>query len=108
MQHASNGVVGLETLLSLTLDIVQDGSMTLIKALSKMTCEPANLLGLDVGRLQKGGAADMVIFDPSAEWIVDLDKLVSKSKNTPFEGRKMKGKVTRTIVDGRTVFKQEV
>ena len=50
----------------------------------------------------------MVIFDPSAEWIVDLDKLVSKSKNTPFEGRKMKGKVTRTIVDGRTVFKQEV
>ena len=108
MQHASNGVVGLETLLSLTLDLVQDGSMTLIKALSKMTCEPANLLGLDVGRLQKGGAADMVIFDPSAEWIVDLDKLVSKSKNTPFEGRKMKGKVTRTIVDGRTVFKQEV
>ncbi|MBJ26290.1 MAG: dihydroorotase [Rhodospirillaceae bacterium] len=107
MEHASNGVVGLETLLSLTLELVNNGHLTLLEALSKITCEPADLIGLKAGKFYKGAPADMVIFDPDAEWTVDLEKIISKSKNTPFEGRKMIGKVNRTIVDGRTVFKQE-
>ena len=108
MQHASNGVVGLETLLPLTLDLVDKGELTLINALSKITCNAADLLGLNAGHLKIGGPADLVIFNPEAEWIVELDKIKSKSKNTPFEGKKMKGQIIRTVVDGRTVFEYGV
>ena len=107
MQHAANGVVGLETLLPLTLDLVNKGELTLIDALSRITSSPANLLDLENGHLRKNGPADLVLFDPNAEWTVKLENLYSKSKNTPFEGKLMRGQVIRTVVDGRTVFERE-
>ena len=107
MQQAANGVVGLETLLTLTLELWRAGHMPLLDALSRVTSSPADLLGLPAGRLAKGRPADLVIFDADATWVVDLGELHSKSKNTPFEGRTMTGRALRTVVDGRTIFQRE-
>ena len=65
---------------------------------------PAKLLGLSAGRIAKGAPADLVLCDLNAPVVIDADKLVSKSKNSPFDGRRLQGKVLRTVVDGRTVF----
>jgi dihydroorotase len=102
--QAEFGVVGLETLLPVALQLVHDGSIGLLALLEKMTCAPAGLLGLDAGRLRKGAPADLILFDPEAPWRVREEDLKSLSKNTPFEGRPVQGRVLRTIVDGRTIY----
>jgi dihydroorotase len=102
--QAEFGVVGLETLLPIALQLVHDGSMSLLAVLERLTCTPADLLGLDAGRLRKGAPADLILFDPEAPWRVREEDLRSLSKNTPFEGRPVQGKVLRTMVDGRTIF----
>jgi dihydroorotase len=102
--QAEFGVVGLETLLPMSLQLVHDGSIGLLEMLAKLTCAPANLLGLDAGRLRKGAPADLILFDPEAPWKIREEDLRSLSKNTPFEGRLVQGKVRRTLVDGRTIF----
>ncbi|KAF0119182.1 MAG: dihydroorotase [Rhodospirillaceae bacterium] len=102
--QAEFGGVGLETLLAVTLDLYHDGHMSLLSALRLLTSGPAGLLGLDAGRLRKGGAADLVLFAPDRAWQVVADTLVSKSKNAPFDGRPVQGRILRTVVDGRTVF----
>ena len=102
--QAEFGVVGLETLLPISLQLVHDGSISLLEMLAKLTCAPADLLGLDAGRLRKGAPADLILFDPEAPWRVREENLRSLSKNTPFEGRPVQGKVLRTMVDGRTIF----
>jgi dihydroorotase len=102
--QAEFGVVGLETLLPVALQLVHDGSMGLLEVLGKLTCAPADLLGLDAGRLRKGAPADLILFDPEAPWRVREEDLRSLSKNTAFEGRPVQGKVLRTLVDGRTIF----
>jgi len=106
MQAAAGGV-GLETLLSVTLDLYHNGHMSLLDALTKITCAPANLMGLRAGRLEKGSRADFILFDPDAPWQVIADDLISKAKNSPFDGRPVQGLVHRTIIDGRTVFRRE-
>ena len=68
---------------------------------------PADLLGLPAGKLVEGGAADLVLFDAERGWKVDADTLHSKSKNSPFDGRPVQGRVLRTVIDGRTVFELE-
>lgn len=103
---AADGGVGLETLLPLALELHHNGHLSLRDALGLVTCKPASLLGLAAGRLVKGGAADMVIFDSQRGWKVDADFLLSKSKNSPFDGRLVQGKVVRTVIDGRTVFNE--
>ncbi|MBT6441331.1 MAG: amidohydrolase family protein, partial [Alphaproteobacteria bacterium] len=90
--------------LPLTLELARNGDMPLLSALSRVTSSPADLLKLPGGRLAKGQPADLVIFDVDETWVVDPDKLQSKSKNTPFEGRTMTGRAHRTVVDGRTVY----
>ena len=102
--QAEFGVVGLETLLSVALGLVHDGTLPLLDLLDKLTRAPADILGLDAGRLKKGAAADIILFDPDTPWRLNPDDLISLSKNTPFEGRLTQGKVLRTIVDGRTIF----
>ncbi|WP_114393570.1 dihydroorotase [Oleisolibacter albus] len=103
--QAAFGAVGLETLLPLTLDLVQKGALPLLRALAAVTCIPADILGLrHLGRLTKGGPADLVIFDPDRPWRVDGEKLQSKSKNTCFDKRPVQGMVLRTVVDGRSVY----
>jgi dihydroorotase len=102
--QAEFGVVGLETLLPVSLQLVHDGVMSLLAVLERLTCTPADLLGLDAGRLRKSAPADLILFDPEAPWRVREEDLHSLSKNTPFEGRPVQGKVLRTMVDGRTIF----
>ncbi|HYC03690.1 MAG TPA: dihydroorotase [Azospirillaceae bacterium] len=103
--QAAFGAVGLETLLPLTLELVHKGRMSLLDALAAITCRPADVLGLPaLGRLAKGGPADLVLFDPDMPWKVDADRLLSKSKNSCFDKRPVQGKVMRTVVDGRVVF----
>jgi len=102
--EAAKGIVGLETSLPLALVLVEQNVMTLERVIAAMTIAPARNLGLDRGTLSVGAPADVAIFDPKREWTVDAAALASKSKNTPFDGWKLKGKVTRTIVGGRSVW----
>ena len=107
---AAFGVIGLETLLPLTLGLVHKGEVPLMTALKAVTCRPAELLRLPagVGRLTRGGQADLVAFDPDRPWVVDVESFQSKSKNSPFDGMPVMGRAMRTVVDGRTVFAREV
>ena len=105
--QAAFGGIGLETLLAVSLELYHHGQMTLLDVLKLLTSGPADLLGLASGRLAKGGPADLVIFDPEKAWKVDADDLLSKSKNSPFDGRPVQGKVLQTVIDGRTVFRAE-
>jgi len=98
------GIVGFETALPLTLQLVHDGVLSLEQALDKLTRAPAQLFHLPVGSLMPGSLADVVIFDPEEEWVVDPERFQSKSHNTPFGGMSMKGKVKMTLVEGRLVY----
>jgi dihydroorotase len=105
--EASYGAIGLETLLPALLRLVADNQVTLVQALKPVTSGPADLLGLPQGRLAIGAPADLVLFDPNAPWLCDRDLLLSRSKNSPFDGRRLEGKVLHTWVDGRTVFERK-
>lgn len=102
--EAPFGIVGLETALSLTLGLVEEGVMSLEQAVEKLTSAPAAAFGLKKGTLAVGADADVTIVDQQAEWVVDPGKFRSKSRNTPFVGWKVKGRVLTTIVGGRVVF----
>ena len=102
--EAPFGIVGLETALSLTLGLVEEGVMSLEQAVEKLTSSPASAFGLKKGTLAVGADADVTIVDQQAEWVVDPGKFRSKSRNTPFVGWKVKGRVLTTIVGGRVVF----
>ncbi|WP_029014146.1 dihydroorotase [Niveispirillum irakense] len=103
--QAAFGAVGFETLLPLALELVHKGQLPLSRALAALTHIPADILGLkSLGRLTKGGPADLVLFDADRPWCVEADKLASKSKNCCFDRRPVQGMVMRTVVDGRTVF----
>lgn len=104
---AAFGIIGIETLLPLTLGLVHMGKLRLLDALAAVTCRPADILRLPFGRLMAGRPADLVVFDPDRPWRIDESAFRSKSKNSPFDGRPVIGRVTRTIVDGRTVFALE-
>jgi len=101
---AAFGIVGLETMLPVSLQLERDGVLPMSDLLAKMTCNPARLLGLDAGTLSVGVHADVTIFDPEATWIVDRDQLVSKGKNTPWHGKEMTGQVTHTLKSGQIVY----
>ncbi|MGH7235159.1 MAG: dihydroorotase [Nitrospiraceae bacterium] len=101
---APNGIVGLETALPLTLALVEEGVLSLEAAIAKLTTEPARAFGLSKGSLAPGADADVVVVDPEAQWEVDPARFRSKSRNTPFAGWKVKGRVITTIVAGRVVY----
>ena len=103
---AMNGIVGLETALPLSLQLVEDGLIDLPKAVALLTCGPAAALGIPAGQLEEGGVADVTVIDPELEWTVDAQKLVSKSKNTPFDGWKMNGAALCTIVGGKIAYRR--
>ena len=102
--EAAPGAVGLQTLLPALLAFHHEGRIPLLDLIRTVTCAPADLLGLPAGRLAKGAPADVVLCDLAAPLVIDADKLMSKSKNSPFDGRRLQGKVLRTLVDGRTVY----
>ena len=105
LEQAPSGMVGLETSLGVTLtQLYHTGEMSLPQIVGKMTSNPARILGLDKGRIAVGLDADITIFDPNEEWTVDAEQFASKGRNTPFNGRKLKGKVKYTIVSGKIVY----
>jgi dihydroorotase len=98
------GIVGLETALSLGLtELVGSGILTLPELVDRMSTTPARVYHLAGGSLKRGEPADVVVFDPAARWTVDPDRFFSKSRNTPYAGRELTGRVVRTLVGGRTV-----
>ncbi len=103
-EEAASGAVALETFLPAALRLYHDGSLSLPQLFRAMSLNPANRLGLASGRLAKGAPADLIVFDPDAPFILDRFALHSKSKNTPFDGAKMQGRVRATLVGGMPVF----
>jgi dihydroorotase len=103
---ALNGIVGLETALPLSLRLVEDGVLLLKDAIARLTIGPARALGIPRGTLEVGAAGDVTIIDPELKWTVAAEKLLSKSKNTPFDGWKLKGAATHTIVGGKIVYQR--
>lgn len=99
--RAAFGIVGLETMLPLTLGLVRDGVLTLERAVEAMSLAPARILGLDRGTLNIGAPADLVVFDAELSWSLVASELHSKSHNTPFDGSEMCGKALLTFVGGR-------
>ncbi len=98
------GIVGLETMLPLSIEhLVKPGHLTLAQVIEKMTIAPARILGLESGSLKEGARADIIIFAPDESWTLRASELASKSKNTPFDGSAMTGRVLTTIVDGTII-----
>ena len=104
-EEAAPGAVGLETLLAALLTLHHEGRVSLVDLVRSVTLKPAQLLGLDAGSLCPGCPADLVVCDPNAPFVVDADKLCSKSKNSPFDGRRLQGKVLMTMVGGRMAYR---
>lgn len=102
--EAADGAIGLETLLPAGLSLVHEGSLSLARLIEATSVVPARLLGLDGGRLEPGAPADLVLIDPDTPWVLDVEELRSKSKNTPYEERRLQGRAVRTMVAGRTVY----
>ena len=105
-EAAASGAVGLETLLPAAMQLVHGEYMDLPTLWRALSLNPAKLLGLDVGRIEIGAPADLVLFDPDKPFILVRSKLLSKSKNTPYDGRTMQGKVIRTFIAGKEVYRQ--
>ena len=106
-EDAASGAVALETFLPAAMRLYHAGQLTLPQLFRAMALNPAKRLGLPQGRLAAGAPADLVLFDPDAPFVLDRFKLNSKSKNTPFDGQRMEGKVLGTWVDGKRVFPRE-
>ena len=105
MYDASNGISGLETSYAVCYTtLVESGTITQERLSELMTYNPAAVLGVECGRLEKGGLADITLVDNGAEWTVDPQKFASKGKNTPFAGKTYKGRVEYTLVGGKVVY----
>lgn len=105
-EEAASGAVGLETLLPAALRLFHAGHVTLPQLFRALSLNPARRLGLDCGHLGKGSPADLVVFDPHTPFVMDRFTLNSKSKNTPFDGQKLQGRVLACYVGGREVFRR--
>ncbi|GAB4471807.1 MAG: dihydroorotase [Burkholderiaceae bacterium] len=102
--EAAPGATALETLLPLVLKWARDSSVPLAKALAKVTCAPARLLGVDTGCIADGAKADLVLFDPDEPWCVTPEALASHGKSTPFAGSELQGRARMSIVGGELRF----
>lgn len=104
---APNGSVGMETSFAVANTyLVKTGLLTMGQLIEKMSVNPARILGIPAGTLQVGAPADIALIDPGERWTVDVNKLHGKSKNTPFKGKKLRGKVKMTILGGKVVFEE--
>lgn len=105
--QAEPGISSLETLLPLTLKLVEDKILNLDEAIALLTCKPADILGVDAGRLAIGDTADVCIFDPQTRWTLTADQMISRGRNTPFLGTSLQGRVTYTLIGGRVVYEKQ-
>lgn len=105
--NAPFGITGLETSLCLTYtELVLKGVLTPMQMVERMSCAPAKIIGIDRGTLLPGAVADITVMDPECEFVIDRKDFVSMGHNTPFDGRKVKGKVMLTMVGGKIVYKE--
>jgi len=105
---APNGIIGLETALAVSVThLVETGSLGFATLVERMSCSPARLFHLPGGTLRRGAEADITVFDPKMQWIVEPAEMVTKGRNTPYAGMTLTGRATCTIVGGRIVYKLE-
>jgi len=105
--QAAFGISNFETALGSVLALVENGQVNLSTIINSMTYAPAQILNSKLGTLSKGASADVTIFDPKAEWVVDSDNFTSKGKNTPLAGTTLKGKVLATLVNGTFAYRDK-
>ncbi|MDR2876636.1 MAG: dihydroorotase [Chromatiales bacterium] len=101
------GISGLETLLPLSLRLVDEGVLTMTEAIARLSWHPARILGVQAGKLSVGMPADVCVFDPESHWVPGRHTLRSRGHNTPFLGWEMKGEVTHTLLEGRIVYERD-
>lgn len=106
-EEAASGAVALQTLLPAAMRLVHSGYLDLPALFRALSLNPAKRLGLDCGRMATGAPADLVLFDPDKPFVLDRATLLSKSRNTPFDGQRMEGRVIATFVAGKQVFTAE-
>ena len=104
--QAATGATGIETLLPLALELFHNGSLKLNKIIASITSNPAKILGIDKGSLQIGRDADLCVVDINKPWVVNKADLLSKSKNTPIEDRKLQGQIIKTFIKGEIAFER--
>ena len=104
--QAATGATGIETLLPLALELFHNDSLKLNKIIASLTSNPAKILGIDKGSLQIGRDADLCVVDINKPWVVNKDELLSKSKNTPIEDRKLQGQIIKTFIKGEMAFER--
>ena len=104
--QATTGATGVETLLPLSLELFHNKSVKLKNLIAAITSNPAKILGINKGNLEKGSDADLCVFDLNKPWVVNKDQLKSKSKNTPIEHRKMQGQILKTFVKGELAYER--
>ena len=108
LEKAPNGIIGFETALAATItNLVDKGHISYIDMVKLMSYNPAKILGIDKGEITEGKVADLTIFNQNEEYIYKKENIVSKSKNTPWIGKILKGKVKYTVVDGRIVYEDK-
>ena len=108
LTRAPSGMIGLETSLAVTLtQLYHTGKMELPAIIRRMSTNPADILGLPKGHMSLGADADLTIFDPDEEWVVDPEQFASRARNTPFAGRRVKGRVKYTIVKGQVIYRDQ-
>ncbi len=105
-QGTEAGISALETLLPLTLDLVDDERLDLSACISRLTVGPARVLGIDRGAVTVGASADICIFDPNERWTLSAGRIVSQGHNSPFLGSELRGRVTHTLLGGRVVYER--
>ena len=107
IKKAPFGIVGLETAAAVTMtELVDKGYLTIMQMAEKLSYNPAKILGLDKGVVEEGKAADLVVFHPKKQYVIDPAEFKSKGRNTPFAGKKVKGMVMATIANGRVLYER--
>ena len=107
IEFASPGIIGLQTALPSALELYRRGILSLRRIVEMFTLKPAKILGIPFGTLREGVSADIVVFDPNREWVLNEETNYSKSRNTPLWGKKLRGKVIYTIKEGKLVYKDK-
>ena len=105
--QAATGASGIETLLPLALELYHNGSVNLETIISALTCNPARILKIKKGNLKIGNSADFTIVDINEPWVVKKENLLSKSKNTSIEDKKLQGRIKTTFVNGEIMFEEK-
>jgi dihydroorotase len=106
LAEAAPGMIGLELCVPLLLGLVREGALPLSRLVDALTAAPARIVGLEPPRLREGACADLVLIDPAMRWTIDPALLRSKSKNTPFAGGRVQGRIVMTVCEGRVVHEQ--